>query len=97
MLARLLKAASSSVSAMRMLPNSVLPCGAWIRPASTMAGGLRPVMSVPSKVIEPAVGRTRLEMVLSKVVLPWPLGPKSPIDSCGPMCSERPCSTRMSP
>src|SRR5262245_33932962 len=45
------------------------------RPRPAIRCGDQPVMSVPSKAIRPAVGRTRPEIMLKVVVLPAPLGP----------------------
>ena len=48
-------------------------------PSRARLCGLRPVMSVPSKVIRPALMVCRPQMALKHVVLPAPLGPMSPV------------------
>src|SRR5262245_45909865 len=53
------------------------PSGTWVIPSATMASELHPVMSVPSSLTRPAVGRTMPQMALSSVDLPAPLLPTS--------------------
>ena len=51
--------------------------GDWTMPALTISWGDILARSLPSKTIEPALGRKRPEMVRSVVVLPAPLEPMS--------------------
>src|SRR5947207_10015394 len=71
----------------------VLP-GAGDPGARAIAWAGSRVASTPSMVIVPALGKSAPEMVLSKVVLPEPLGPISPTISPGRSSRPTPSSAR---
>src|SRR5919201_3830333 len=62
-------------------PKRRRPWGTWATPALTILSGRAPVRSRPPTSTRPAVGRTRPEIVPSKVDFPAPLAPISATSS----------------
>jgi hypothetical protein len=69
------------------------PSGLREMPSATSDAADRPAISVPSKRMEPRSGRSRPAMVVTVVVLPAPLRPKSTAVSPSCTSKEMPCST----
>src|SRR5882757_4908756 len=62
-----------------MLGNRLRSCGTCTTPWRRIADGDEPPISTPSRVIEPARGRSRPLTVRSTVDLPAPLGPTTQV------------------
>src|SRR5690349_965077 len=79
------------------LPKIRRPSGQCETPIDTIRSAAAVVMSVPSKVIVPWVGRSRPEIVRSVVLLPAPLEPMRATSWRRSTRNDTPCSARMLP
>ena len=76
---RRISAAASTFSRTESDPKTSSRWKVRAMPRRARLWGLRPVMSVPSKMIRPALRVCSPQMALKQVVLPAPLGPMRPV------------------
>ena len=62
-----------------------------------MRSAAAPSMRAPSNLISPRLARIQPAMVLSSVVLPTPLRPKTPTTSPAPTARSTPCTMWLAP